>query len=225
MKRWIRRFLGKSHKVEDRSVLPPSWRAYSAYIEVHPTAIIDPSSTLKIFNLPPVPKIMVRIGANSHIFGHLSILRCEGEISIGERCQIGNSHFICADKIWIGNDLLMAWNVVLMDNDAHSLSWEHRKNDVRQCYEDYQADPRNFIKNKDWTHVSMNPIVIQNRAWIGFNSIVLKGVRVGDEAIVAAGSVVIQSVPDKMIVAGNPAKIVKAAEHLEGQRVENPLRF
>jgi maltose O-acetyltransferase len=48
--------------------------------------------------------------------------------------------------------------------------------------------------------------MIGKRAWIGFGSIVLKGVTIGDEAIVGAGSVVTRDVPNRAVVAGNPAQ-------------------
>ena len=57
--------------------------------------------------------------------------------------------------------------------------------------------------------VIRKPIVIKDKAWIGFNSIILKGVTIGEGAIVGAGSVVTKDVPPYTIVAGNPARIVR----------------
>ncbi len=62
---------------------------------------------------------------------------------------------------------------------------------------------------KDWSNVKSSPITIKDKAWIGFNSIILKGVTIGEGAVVAAGSVVTQDVPDYAVVGGNPAKIIK----------------
>ena len=53
------------------------------------------------------------------------------------------------------------------------------------------------------------PIIIGDNVWLGINSIILKGVTRGDNAIVAAGSVVTKNVPPNSIVAGNPAKVIK----------------
>lgn len=53
------------------------------------------------------------------------------------------------------------------------------------------------------------PILIGDHCWIGKNAIILKGVKIGNGAIVAAGSVVVKDVPDACLVAGNPAKIIK----------------
>ena len=53
------------------------------------------------------------------------------------------------------------------------------------------------------------PILVRRNAWLGANVTVLAGVTIGENAIVAAGSVVTKDVPDNMVVAGNPAKIIR----------------
>ncbi len=62
---------------------------------------------------------------------------------------------------------------------------------------------------KDWFTVSRKEINIRDKAWIGFNSIILKGITVREGTIVGAGSVVTKDVPPWTIVAGNPAKIIR----------------
>ena len=59
------------------------------------------------------------------------------------------------------------------------------------------------------------PIVIEDKVWIGINSTILPGVTIGYGAIVGAGSVVTKDVPAMTIVAGNPARIIKAIETTE----------
>ena len=72
---------------------------------------------------------------------------------------------------------------------------------------------RNFIQNKDWSVVNSNPIKICDDVWIGMNVIILKGVTVGEGAIVGAGSVVTKDVPAWTVVAGNPARVVKVLKN------------
>lgn len=86
-----------------------------------------------------------------------------------------------------------------MDHDSHSLDWELRKNDVTDW----------SLGNKDWTGVSIRPVVIRNQVWIGFGASILKGVTVGDGAVIGANAVVTRDVPPYAVVAGNPARIIR----------------
>ncbi|MBN1166540.1 MAG: acyltransferase [Methanospirillaceae archaeon] len=186
-----------------------SFDQYREHIAVDSTAIIDPCASIKIFNLPPINKICLEIGENSHIFSNFSILKSNAKIKIGKRCQLGNSKFICAEKITIDDDVLMAWGCTIIDTDSHSIFWQQRKNDVVQCYNDYLMDKNNFILNKDWTFVKSDPIVINKHVWIGFNVSILKGVTIGEGSVIGANSVVTSDIPAYSLVAGNPAKIIK----------------
>jgi len=66
---------------------------------------------------------------------------------------------------------------------------------------------------KNWQVVPMAPIHISDKVWIGFNVIILKGVNIGEGAIIAAGSVVTKDVPAWTLVGGNPARVIKQLEH------------
>lgn len=102
--------------------------------------------------------------------------------------------------------------IYIYDHDSHSLDYRFRKDDIERQREDFYAN-RNFIFSKDWSTVKSAPVKICNKVWIGFNAIILKGVTIGEGAIVAAGAVVTKDVPAWTVVAGNPATIVKKIEH------------
>jgi acetyltransferase-like isoleucine patch superfamily enzyme len=61
------------------------------------------------------------------------------------------------------------------------------------------------------------PIIIEDHAWLGVGVIVLSGVRIGKGAVVGAGSVVTDNIPDGAIAAGAPARVVKMRDDLEPQ--------
>ncbi len=139
------------------------------------------------------------IGRGSIVEGSLVSDRDGAHISIGENTFIGASTIISAERINIGNDVLIAWGCWIVDHDSHSISWSKRQNDVTD-----------WMKGrKNWNYISTAPIKIGDRVWIGFNSIILKGVNIGEGAVVGAGSVVTTDVPPYTIVAGNPAKIIR----------------
>lgn len=203
-------FLKKKYQktyVPTPGVIPLSWEPYRQYIDVHPTALISPNATVQFYNLPKTPRVMLSIGEMSHVFGHFALLRENASIKIGDRCQIGASHFISGIEIILCNDLMVSWGCTLIDTDSHAISWSDRKNDVLECYNDYMKDPCNLVSSRNWTNVAFKPVIVGSRSWIGFNSIILKGVSLAENTIIGAGSVVTRSVEcSNSIVAGNPAK-------------------
>jgi len=157
-------------------------------------------------------KLYVSIDENCILFGKIVFNSTSGEVIIGKNTQI-NGEIICTNKVVLGDNIFLAWGVSLFDNDSHSLDYIDRINDMTSQLNDIRNGD-SFIKNKDWSIVKSGPINIKDYAWIGMNSIILKGVTIGEGAIVAAGSVVTKDVPDWTIVAGNPAQVVKKIEKL-----------
>lgn len=129
-----------------------------------------------------------------------------GAFDIGARSYIGeNTEFHIATKIVIGDDVMISWGCTLIDTNMHSLHYKERQNDILISgrFNGFQAS------DKDWSSVKSSPIYVENKAWIGFNTIILKGVRIGEGSIVGAGSVVTKDVPAWTLVAGNPASVIR----------------
>ncbi len=156
---------------------------------------------------PQENKIYLTIGENSLISGSFIFEIKTGKITIGSRTFIGGGTFICIDEIQIGDDVMFSWGCTVADNNSHSHIWTERKNDVLEWKKGIDENKLGFYK--DWQNVKYSKITIKNKAWIGFNSIILKGITIGEGAIIGAGSVVTRDVPDWTIVAGNPAKIIR----------------
>jgi acetyltransferase-like isoleucine patch superfamily enzyme len=149
----------------------------------------------------------LQMGNDNVISGTFIFEKNSGQVVIGNNTFIGGGMFICVDGIEIGNDVMFSWGCTVMDNNAHSLISAERKNDVKDWKKG--LDDGKIGAYKNWDHVKTGKIKIKDKAWIGFNSIILKGVVIGEGAVVAAGSVVVNDVPDFAIVGGNPAKIIK----------------
>lgn len=114
-------------------------------------------------------------------------------IKIGDDCHIGPySHITAMNGISIGNGFLTGSNVLITDN-AHGY-----------------FDSMNLVQPPaERALYSKGPVKIGNNVWLGNNVCILAGVVIGDGVVVAANSVVTKSVPEKTMVAGAPAKIVK----------------
>ncbi len=93
-----------------------------------------------------------------------------------------NSEIVAARSVTIGRDCKIARDVVIMDTDQHEIPG---------------------------IGLTIRPVTIGDRVWLGTRATVLKGVTIGDDAVVAAGSVVTRDVPSRTIVAGVPARIVR----------------
>jgi acetyltransferase-like isoleucine patch superfamily enzyme len=114
------------------------------------------------------------------------------ELIIGTGTFVGHDcAFTAAESIRIGDHCLLAGGVRISDQDGHPLDAEARRAG--------QTTPRDEVR----------PVVIGNDVWIGARAVVLKGVTVGDRAVVGMGSVVTKDVPADCVVAGNPARVVK----------------
>jgi len=139
------------------------------------------------------------IGNDSLMKGNLVFEKENASLSIGDRCFIGKGLVSIAADIEIGDDVMLSWGVTITDHNSHSLKFSGRQFDVLNWHSGH----------KDWSMVDIQKVVVEDKAWIGFNAILLKGITIGEGAIVGAGSVVTKDVPPFTIVAGNPAKIIR----------------
>jgi acetyltransferase-like isoleucine patch superfamily enzyme len=151
----------------------------------------------------------VSIGKNSMIGGKIVFESTEGQVLIGENTFInGGSTLISRSEICIGSNVTIAWGCTIYDHNSHSLNYLDRRGDVANQIVAHKSGG-SIVKNKDWSTVSSSKIIIGDDVWIGFGSIILKGVTIGEGSIVGAGSVVRESVEPWTVVAGNPAVEIK----------------
>lgn len=148
------------------------------------------------------PPARLAVGSGSIFEGQIAADRAGAEVRIGNNSFFGNSLIVTAQQVLIGDDVLVSWGCTIVDHDSHSPHWDQRQNDVRQHHEG----------RKSWEHVAVRPVSIGNRAWVGFNCIILKGVTIGEGAVVGAGSVVTRDVAPYTLVAGNPARPIRSLD-------------
>jgi acetyltransferase-like isoleucine patch superfamily enzyme len=118
------------------------------------------------------------------------IVRNRGILKIGDHVGISNSTIVCCNNVTIGDDVFIGGSCKIWDTDFHSI------------------DPVIRTQKGD-TEAKTSPILIKNRAFIGGGSLILKGVTIGENSVIGAGSVVAKNVPDNQIWAGNPARFIR----------------
>ena len=133
---------------------------------------------------------------------------CSFSVGINGHCVIGDftllngALIMSEDRIEIGSHCLVSWNVGIADSDFHPLEPAQRLIDA-------QALAPFFKERPPRPKLRTAPVIIRDNVWIGMNATILKGVTIGENSVVAAGSVVTKSVPPNTVVAGNPAVPVK----------------
>jgi maltose O-acetyltransferase len=141
------------------------------------------------------------IGDNAMISGAL-VSENHGKIRLGAYTYLREDSTIgCVNSITIGDYTSIANFVVILDNNNHPIHPEDRRLK--------SASPKGSDYRK-WRHSDSAPIVIGSNVWIGSFARICKGVKIGDNSIVAANAVVTKDVPPNSIVAGNPARVVKS---------------
>ncbi|MBN8787929.1 MAG: acyltransferase [Terrimonas sp.] len=115
------------------------------------------------------------------------------EILIGNNVGMSAAAIVAHTSITIGNNVKIGGGVCIYDTDFHALDAEKRA-----------------MKDTDKAQANKQPVVIEDNVFIGAHSTILKGVTIGQNAIIGACSVVTRSVPSNEIWGGNPAKFIKA---------------
>ena len=155
------------------------------------------------------------IGNNTWVCGTINMFphNKDATLTIGDDCYVGyESRIWCAKCVTIGNRVLIAHNVNIFDTTTHPINKK-----IRYDHE-FEVKSKGMPLEKYET-IDEFPVKIGDDVWIGCNSIILKGVTIGNGSIVAAGSVVTKDVPENVMVAGNPARIIKTlTQDLEEER-------
>lgn len=121
------------------------------------------------------------------------------KIVIGDNCKINGAVIHCNESVTLDQNCWIAPGTILCDNDSHRVSIDHNEK---------LETPRSA------------PITLESNVWIGMNCIVLKGVTIGENSIVAAGSIVTRSLPANGLYGGNPAKLIRSLLLSTPQRID-----
>lgn len=155
-------------------------------------------SSYSFLHCDPSAHNIIRIGHDSGIYANTMF-----ELGPHARVEIGNftaliGAIVRAEReVLIGDYVLISYDVVIIDCESVNAS----------------SNGHLGAKRFPVSNCPPLPIRIGDNVWIGFKTIILAGVTVGDGAIIGAGSVVNEDVPPMTVVAGNPARVFKRLEH------------
>lgn len=122
-----------------------------------------------------------------------------GVVAVGGGSILVGAILMCRERIEIGRDVLISYQVTIADSDFHPRDPLLRRRDAEASAPSGDPAARPEIENR--------PVSIGDGAWIGIGAIILKGVQIGAGARVEAGAVVARSVPPGAVIEGNPARI------------------
>lgn len=112
------------------------------------------------------------------------------ELIFGNNCAVSNSVFIATKRIIVGDNVMIGTQCKILDSDFHPIDSFQRKNKIKE-------------------EISAESIEIGDDVFVGMNSIILKGVTIGEGCVIGAGSVVSKSTGPGEIWAGNPARFIR----------------
>ena len=122
----------------------------------------------------------------------LRTLRSGARIKVGEGSGLSGATICAAISVEIGVDCLIGADVMIVDTDFHAISPLRRRH------------------NNDSNDIGAQGVFIADNVFIGARAIILKGVKVGANSVIAAGSVVTRDIPSNTIAGGNPARIIRS---------------
>lgn len=196
----IRRMLQLAQKVEDvvSGALANLWLVALG---------AEKGSGLRCFGIPIItmaPGSKIVLGENVVLcsrsartalgVNHRVILRTllpSASIVIGNNVGISGGSICAASSITIGNNCLIGANVTMTDTDFHPVSPLGRR-------------------YAPLLEAQRRPLIVEDNVFLGANVTVLKGVRIGRNSVIGAGSVVITDVPEGVIAAGNPCRVIRS---------------
>ena len=141
----------------------------------------------------------VEIGDGANLFAFSGKTRLDTRspdavIVIGERSRVNETHIQAVSRVEIGPDCILG-RAHILDTDMHSLALDRRTN------------PDAWVRSE--------PVVIEGNVWVARGAAILPGVRIGAGSVVAYGAVVTSDVPPGVLVAGNPAQVVRELDEAE----------
>lgn len=166
------------------------------------------------------PNARIEVGDDCIIYEDASINSYDnGSVQIGHSSIIGRTLIYSKASVKIGHHVVTSWDVFIQDYDPHPVEPRLREVQMDLMIKNFQPrfdkGPFDDIEQltaqmQEW-QMPKDEIVIGNNVWLGAQTTILKGARIGDGCVVAARSVVLKGdYPANSIIAGYPAKVIRS---------------
>lgn len=189
---------------DNRIYLPDDWYdgGLPPNVNLAPGVYMDTSYGFAQFH--SVQPDALFIGEGSGCYDRTTIIvAAQGKVHVGKYCILNGTTIVCKEQISIGDHCMLAWGSVLTDSwmDAGVYPVAQRSSLLKAAAEDPERRHPFFGE--------ASPIVLEENCWVGFDAVILPGVRLGKGCVVGCKTVVGFDVPPYAVVSGNPAKIMR----------------
>lgn len=160
----------------------------------------------------------ISFGKRLKVFGSILIYKEPGsQINIGSDCRFNSSDYLnfrginhrtilqtgnSKAQLRIGNGCSFSGVSIVCDNQV-------------VLHNNVRVGANSSIADRDGHNCGIKPIEIMDNVWLGMNVHVLKGVTIGENSIIGAGSIVTKDIPANVVAAGNPCKVIKEIRNEE----------
>lgn len=151
------------------------------------------------YKFPLGTSIFLNSNAKIIVNGNSRIMKgCFVEVLSGAVLELGLNSFLNEQsrvrlykRLYVGNNSIISFKAHIMDFDAHKIA---------EFGEDINKLTDNDVSKE---------VIIEDHVWVGANTLILKGVKIGNGSLIGAGSVVTKDIPGNVLAVGNPCRIIK----------------
>lgn len=140
----------------------------------------------------------------------------QGSIRVGKYVILEATSILSNESVTIGDNCMFSWGSIITDSwlekDTYSLTAR------RKILKDLSTTENRFLNMPD-----AKPVVIEDNVWVGFDAVIMPGVRLGRGCVVGCKTVITEDVPPYAVVVGNPSRIIKYLDSIDTEELKEKV--